>query len=549
MNPFRLLLRLRLRSLINTFQFATRGERSLLATFALGGIGLFVLVLTAGVALLQAARATGGDALLFSLVQRVAGFLFLFLLAGGIPFVASVLLSPGDLPLLSAAPVRPVVLVAGRVWDSLMAASGQFVVIGLPLLVACAVVLGVPLWTWPLIVLLLLLFTALPTLAIVLLVLGAARMLGVRRVRVVVMAASALLALAMCLFTVGEFGRRAEKTGGISVSSVLEGLQSQPAPPPYLPATWTANALVGLASEMPARAALPFLGIAGLTAILLFVSLRVGGSVLVGETLLEGDSGTNNGEHRLSLDKLLARLPAPMRALLTKDARYVLRDLVLISQVGIPVILYFVPFVLAGEARRRGASLDDVLLLALGIVATIVYMETSIFGLSAIGIEGRGFWILRGAPISPARLVWTKWLGAFLASFGIGVPLLVIACLAFGASPMTLITGLLSLAIACAALTGMGVGLGGIFPHFTYDNPAHRASLTALVLGFVGATVYVTLSGVCIGGGWFLAQQWPENANVVQGTGFVLFLLLSLLTNLIPLVLAQARLNAYAWEH
>lgn len=548
----RVLLGQRLRAANNTLRFATSPERLFIAVFAFGALAIFLLVFLGGTALLGTARSSGGDDVLVSLVQRLCGFSFLFLLAGGIPFVASVLLSPGDLPLLASAPVPPGTLIAARLWDAILAASGQFLVIGFPLLVAAVVALGTPWWLWPIAGLILLLLTVLPSVVIALLTLIAARFLGVRRVRLAVLLASALLAVALCLFTVGEFGRRAERTGGISLAAILEAVRAQPAPPAFLPSTWAADALVAL-SRNPGAVWLPLILLLAATVSATAMASVVGRRVLLGETLLESDGMSTKAEPRLKLENLLSIL-APgtgnaTRAILAKDARYVMRDMVLMSQAGIPIILYFVPFVLAGEARRRGASLDDLLFLALGIVATIVYMEASIFGLSSVGLEGRAFWIPRGAPLTDRHLILAKWRGAFTASILVGAPLLVGACVAFSASPAILWGGLSFMLVACAALSGMCVGLSGMFPHFIYENPAHRASLIALVGGFIGATVYVSLAGGLLGGGWFLAQQWPERGREIQIGSVAVFLLVSLLTGALPLIAAQSRLKNYAWEH
>ena len=100
----------------------------------------------------------------------------------------------------------------------------------------------------------------------------------------------------------------------------------------------------------------------------------------------------------------------------------------------------------------------------------------------------------------------------------------------------------------CAALCGFGVGIAGIFPRFAYENPAHRASLSALIWGFVGATLYLILSAVLLFGGFFLAQQWAEKRFVILASTLACFLILSVTVAFVPLLGAERRLNAYVWE-
>ncbi|MES2464341.1 MAG: hypothetical protein V4671_27590, partial [Armatimonadota bacterium] len=110
------------------------------------------------------------------------------------------------------------------------------------------------------------------------------------------------------------------------------------------------------------------------------------------------------------------------------------------------------------------------------------------------------------------------------------------------------IGSLSGLALVCFALCGLGVGIAGLFPRFVYDNPAHRASLSALIWGFVGATGYLIVGGMLIAGAVIGAQQWPEKSGVILAIGIVCFLGFSMTTALVPLVAAERRLNGFTWE-
>ncbi|HVK03213.1 MAG TPA: hypothetical protein VM490_07040, partial [Armatimonadaceae bacterium] len=527
--------------------------------FFVGSVLLFVAIAVGFSAILMTARTAGSAALQSALIERTTLFLFLFLLASGVPFVSGVLLAPGDLPLLAAAPVRPVLIVFGRLVDAVAAASGQFVVIGVPLLVAAAWVSGLGAAGWLAFLVLLALFLVLPAVGVAALLLLLARAVGVRRVKVAVAITSAVLALVMCLVTVAEFSQQASqasRTGGNAVTrfGIQVRLDNLPPPAPkWLPSTWVSDALAALRARDAAAAARPFVLLLWATLALGALCVAVGGPVLVGESLLEGDSGGRKGDDGGSpgaFDRLLVLLPLapPVRALLAKDARYVVRDLVLLSQVGIPVILYFVPFVIAGQVAGGVDARQDLLFLALGVVATIAYMEASILGLSSIGLEGRAFWLVLAAPVTSGELVRAKFLSALLPTFLLCAPLLLVACLWFGATPVQTLLSLGVLFCASAALCGLGVGIAGLFPRFVYENPAHRASLMALVWGFVGATAYVILSGLLVGGGAYLSFQWREMSRIILAVAGGAFLLLSVATAALPLAAARARLDGFAWE-
>lgn len=108
-----LLLNMRWRAARNAVRFARPAHRLLGAALSLGGAALFVVLFLIFAALLSATRATGEETL-HRLIARTLLFLFLFLLGGAVPFVASTLFAPGDLPLLLAAPARPLAVVVAR---------------------------------------------------------------------------------------------------------------------------------------------------------------------------------------------------------------------------------------------------------------------------------------------------------------------------------------------------------------------------------------------------------------------------------------------------
>jgi ABC-2 type transport system permease protein len=545
-----LLLRLRLLSYRNSLRFAPPVHRLIGGGLALGATLLFLVILAAFGGFLTATRTQQGPALMRLLIERAAFYLFLFLVAGGIPFVSGVLLTAGDLSLLAGTPVRPAAVVLARLLDSVVVSSAQFVVIGVPLLVASMWALAPGMIGWLAFLALVLLYLILPALLVAALLLALARAVGLRRVRIAVAVASAILSVALCLVTVAEFSQRANQGwSGLTLEAPSPG--AIPPTPAWVPSTWFSDALFAIGDGRAGDALLSSLLLLLATFTVGALCVLLGGPVLIGERLLEGEGGgdgTSSG--RSTMDRFLALLPLapPVQAIIAKDLRYVARDLVLLSQIGIPVILYLVPFVIGAQMGREAMATPDLFFLAAGIVGTITYMETSILGLSSIGLEGRAFWLVLSAPVSAAALVRAKWLGAFGLSLALTVPLFLLSCLLFRVSGLVTGAGVSLLIISCAALCGFGVGLSGLFPRFVYENPAHRASLSALIWGFVGATLYVLFSALFLGGGYFAGEQLPRQAAWFIGVGIGFYIVLSLGICVLPLSVATVRLNNLAWE-
>lgn len=548
MKHLALLLGMRLRSAWNAYRFARPLYRWVGMGLSGGSFGFFVLIFFLSLALLAGAEAVGGEPARNRLIERGVQFLFLFLLAGAVPFVSATLLAPGDLSLLLATPARPAAVVIARLLDAAAVASAQFLVIGVPLLFASAAALHLNVGGWAAFFVLLLLFLLLPPFFVAALLLLLARLVGMRRLRAAVALLSAVLAVGMCLLLVGEFAREAGRSGGRGLALAAATMDVGPPPPRWLPSTWMSRALLAL--DEPAGALAPAGLLLAATLAAGAAALGLGRGVLLGESLLEGEGTGAGARGESALEGLLRALPIspPVRALLAKDARYVARDLVLLSQIGIPAILYFVPFVIAGQLRGLGIGRAELFLFSASMVVTIVYMETSILSLSSVGLEGRAFWVVLHAPVSITAFVRAKFLAAFAGSALLCAPLYLLSCALFAPGAAQTLGGLGVLLVACAALCGLGVGIAGLFPRFVYENPAHRASLSALVWGFVGATAYVIASSVALGIGFLLASRWPERTGLFVGVSAGVFCLLSLLAGLAPLLLACRRLDGYAWE-
>src|SRR6187402_1002607 len=140
---FAVLLRARLRMLRNSAKAMTHTYRWVIAALTIAGIVLFSgigLGCAAFVRLLQSATASGPGLSQPAavLVGHVYQYLFFFLLAGSVPFVASSLFQDNDLPLLLTTPVSASAVVGMKMVDATVSNSAQFFLLGLPVLVGVA---------------------------------------------------------------------------------------------------------------------------------------------------------------------------------------------------------------------------------------------------------------------------------------------------------------------------------------------------------------------------------------------------------------------------
>lgn len=575
------LVRARGRMLFNAVRSSSGRQR-----LVIGGLGMFGLLFVGTVGALSAALmvlAQGGAPLrqglaphAAALAERAYEYLFFFLLAGSVPFVAATLFQADDMPLLLTTPADVRAIVGAKLLDASAVNAAQSAALGLPVVVGIGWASGLSPGGWLWLGVATLLLATIPPLATALLLLAMARALGMRRVRVAVTLVSVGLGVAItCLAVVGA--SRAAQGGGLDGGQLRAALRGDmpprplsPLPRPGEPGAGEGGAQGGVRALLPSAWAARMLedtaggrvlgagGWAGLAALLASAAalaglcLPLGARVLASDAFLEPpDSGRVGGQARTPKGRAWwARgIASPVWGLLTKDARYLGRDLILLGQIGTAALLFLVPLLLRAVQGKGSAGDSDLFgSLALGMLGLILYMVTSIVSLTSIGLEGRGAWLVLAAPVTRSAFVRAKWLGSFVLCAGLVGALTLAAWPLFQLSTAQVGAALLCLGPACFALSGLGVGLGGLFPRFVYENPAHRASVWALLLGFVLATVYLMLCGLAGAGALLLPAQGLTSGRMAGALAASVFVLLSLATGLVPVMLASRRLRDYEWE-
>ncbi len=485
-------------------------------------------------------------------IYQIFYFLFLFLLAGAVPFVSATLLQSSDYALLYSSPVPPRAIVAAKLLDATVVNSLQFAVLGVPAIAACASAAGLPPWAWLLVPLLVALFVLLPALLTAFGLLIALATLGMRRLRGAITLVNAITGAVVCLTIVTEIGHQGLGRHGFAqiLSGQTSGVIQTSAVAHLAPSAWFARLMLTL-NEHDSGESLRAGGL-----ILLAVGGLFGACVALGSRLLsaanvaeESDSGLLYGEERAARSGWRRLFSSPVAALVRKDFTYLRRDSVLPAQLGMPLILFCIPFVLATQ-NREFRNADELYPVAVLMTAVIIFMQTSILSLSSIGIESRAFWILRVSPNSGAALLTAKFWMSTLFCGGIGIALTLLTGLMLRLSLTAVAIQLAFVVLCTAGLCGLGVGLSASLPRFVYENPAHRVSAWALILGFFTTTGYLLLTGgIFLGSYLFVTQTEFYAPRAVFAFAVFLFLTLTAFAIFVPLGVGARRLESYPWEH
>jgi hypothetical protein len=542
------LMRFRVRMLLNCVRSATvrqwwisvglTAALLLVAVAVYGGAGAVVLFRGSG---------SSGQHLAHELMLSV----FLFMLAGSVPFLAATLLHPGDADLLGVAPIRARHVIMMRMIEGTAACALQFAPIGGPAVVACAIGMGAPGRLWALLLPFGLLAVLLPSCAAALVLLAAVRWLGLPRVRSAAALVNLLLGAAVCLVVVSQVtGLRLQE----GLASLLSGTANPSGRLAYWPPwSWLARALLALAAGDAwqfARALLPAVAaVVGLGVVAVWF-----GEGMFGTGSMSEGAGPTWAARAPRRGADIARpprglLPAPLAGLILKEFRYTVRDPLLLAQAGMPVILFLVPFVMAlNPGFRAQAGLDELFAFTVLMILLVVYMQASILSASSVGLDGRAFWVCLVSPTRVRDVVCAKWLTSWLMSSALGVSMVCLAGIALRADAMAIGVLVAAVSGSAAGLCGIGVGISTCVPCFTFENPAHRVSPIAIVLGFGIGVAYSGVVWGALGGAWFGAAQWPEHGTAMYLIGGGVFILATLLALAVPLGLGARRLSMLEWE-
>ena len=211
--------------------------------------------------------------------------------------------------------------------------------------------------------------------------------------------------------------------------------------------------------------------------------------------------GSRSNRRRMgfyALDEVFHRLfffvPPPIRLLLLKDLRTFCRDPAQWSQFLIffgLLAFYFLNIPRLGYGVQSPSWRNLVSFLNLSVTALILSTFTSRFIFPLLSLEGRNFWVLGLLPLGRKQILWGKF------AFSVGISLLATEGLVFlsdlmlGMGPVMIALHLAMVAVLCAGLSGISVGLGARLPNLRETDPSKIAVGFGGTLNLLVSLVYI----------------------------------------------------------
>jgi ABC-2 type transport system permease protein len=255
-----------------------------------------------------------------------------------------------------------------------------------------------------------------------------------------------------------------------------------------------------------------------------------------------------------AIDEVFHRLfffvPGPIRLLLLKDLRTFCRDPAQWSQFLIffgLLAFYFLNIPRLGYGVQSPSWRNMVSFLNLSVTALILSTFTSRFIFPLLSLEGRNFWVLGLLPLGRKQILWGKF------AFSVGISLLATEGLVFlsdlmlGMGPVMIALHLAMVAVLCAGLSGISVGLGARLPNLRETDPSKIAVGFGGTLNLLVSLVYIfaIVTAMAIPCHlYYLSIEYPSATSLALSHGgiraglsiaMVISLLIGVLGTVVPL--------------
>jgi len=327
---------------------------------------------------------------------------------------------------------------------------------------------------------------------------------------------------------------------------------------PYLPSAWMTQSVLAWDDGLLRKGGFFFLVLTSSALMGLLVSYEVAGEAFLGSWSASFGSRAERVQRRALrvrgktdrrplIEVLLQFLPVsrPIKALALKDARLFSRDPTQWTQ-----FLIFFGLLCIYVLNLRNVSLDyqsafwEALISHLNLAASTLTLSTltTRFVFPQFSLEGRRLWIIGLSPIGMRRVLMQKFVFSCLGAMFVTVSLMTASSLMLRLPWSRVLFFDLCIALPAAALCGLAVGLGALFPNLNEDNPSKIVSgfggTLCLVISFVYIVVYVSL--ISVPG---LRQVTHVSFLISDSAALLLALVASLVLLVVPLFLAMRRVK------
>lgn len=557
---FRLLLWVHWRSFLAWLRGIRRESPLLLvvlAAFVLGYLGIGYWLFFSGLKYLHNFPLVG--ALLSQrILYLIFGFFFVMLVFSNLIIGYSTLFKSRETTWFLSLPLAHRNIYRWKFLEALVVSSWALIFLSAPMMIAYGRVHEVPLAFYAQIAVAYLPFVVLPALAGSWVIVFLVRILARRWVKKVALLVAAGIVLAL-LFGV----KPVTDADAVSQQDVLSFDQllrhTRISVNPFLPSAWLAQSVLSWSDGMGRQGAFFFLLLLSHALMGLLVGFEFVGRFFYGSWSAALSSRAERFQRAAEAKRMLVRrrsplewatdllrpLSPPAAALVLKDARLFWRD----PAQWIQFMIFFgLLCIYVLNLRNVSFNFQDpfwqTMISYLNLAASALTLSTltTRFVFPQFSLEGRRLWVLGLAPFGLQKVLLQKFWMSCLGSMAITVSLMIVSSVMLHLPWVQVAFFAGAIGLMSAALSGLAVGLGALFPNFKEDNPSKIVSGFGGTLCLVVSFIYIAL---------FVALAALPDVRRVTRVGFplsdtaihLLGVALSLMVLLFPLLMATRRVK------
>ncbi|MDI6744297.1 MAG: hypothetical protein QMD07_02855 [Thermodesulfovibrionales bacterium] len=243
--------------------------------------------------------------------------------------------------------------------------------------------------------------------------------------------------------------------------------------------------------------------------------------------------------------------PGINTAMFYKDIKTFFRDTGQWSQViiiGALIMIYVYNFKSIPVNALSGFSfIKEIMVLVNLVLSGLVLSAVSArFIYASVSLEGQAFWIIRTSPVDMRKFLWAKFLYGFIPVTALMLVLVFLTNLAMNAKGVLMYLSLGTVVVLCVSVSGLGTGLGAIYPKFKYENIASVSmSLGGMAFMLIAFSIVIaTLSfEAWIFYVYSLKGAVDLSAKIQIGLSVIMIILINAVAFYIPMRIGKRKLQ------
>ncbi len=442
-----------------------------------------------------------GDELIVQLLNAVFLTLIILGLFSGFISSLSIFYLSSDLDNLHALPIKPEALIVSRLVVCLFHSSWIAILFGIPIVFAYGDYFQLPSNYYFFSALSFPLFTALPCFTGIIGTLTLARYFPAKQTHRI-LSFSGIAVLVILIVYIRFLSPEKFFGQEVSEESIIQFVENLKAPDfAFLPNSWIVRGMTAWVQGDPANAIYPFGYFILAVASSFYIFLIVGRSIYVEgwksfkeATQAPEDSLTfvRSGEKKETSNRYLG----VTKAIWAKDLKALTRDPTQWTQsiILLAIVAVYI-FNIMNLSHLNIVMKNVISVLNIGLVGFVLAALVSRFVFPAISLEARSFWTIYSSPTSMSQFLLAKFWMLFPFLLVIGELLTVISNLILEVDQYVMTVSVSAAFLVSLGLTGLGLGMGAIFPEFRHENVSEITAGTGgflfmiFGLAFVGAIV------------------------------------------------------------